>query len=101
MTHDIRDAAMADTAVDDSGDTDGTDRTDGTDGTTVDPALDGHGDPQELDDPDEEAVRRLLKGPPNAIGQVYREAAGLDPKFPDEEAKEAAKDVPPAGGDGD
>jgi hypothetical protein len=84
MTDDIRDAAKAATAIDDS---------------TVDPDRDGHGDPQELDDPDEEAVRRLLKGPPHAIGQVYRGAAGLDTKYPDQEAEEAAKDVPPADGD--
>jgi len=88
MTHDIRDAAAAPGSVVDED-------------SATDPALDGHGDPEELEDPEEEAVRLLLKGPPNAIGQVYRGAAGLEPKYPDQEAEEAARDVPPAGGDGD
>lgn len=89
MTHDVRGPSTAD---------DGT--ADPAPDGTADPALDGHGDPQELDDPDEEAVRLLLKGPPNAIGQVYRGAAGLDTKYPDQEDEETAKDVPPAGSDG-
>jgi hypothetical protein len=39
---------------------------------------DGHGDPEELPDPDEEAVRRLQAGPVSPEGKEEVAAAGVN-----------------------